>query len=125
MPTIAQALEYLLSGIRSTSAIINGFIRAVPIAHADLTAVARSLSDLRLLLEMIREESSIPVLLQTQMLPVFGCCGNVLVHIDTTLSHCREPEPWTASGQGAMASCRDSLGIFREALALALEMTDL
>ncbi|SPQ24549.1 cd00922f-7f8b-44d4-881b-5f29f4469b22 [Thermothielavioides terrestris] len=68
MNTIAQPVEYLLSGISSTSAIITRFIRSVRVAHADLAAVTRDLSDLRLLLELIRDEPGIPLVLQAQPL---------------------------------------------------------
>ncbi|KAK4040124.1 hypothetical protein C8A01DRAFT_46522 [Parachaetomium inaequale] len=68
MLTIARPIEYLLSGISSTSAIITRFIRSVRIAHADLAAVTRDLSDLRLILELLRDEPGIPLVLQAQML---------------------------------------------------------
>ncbi|KAK4235015.1 hypothetical protein C8A03DRAFT_46767 [Achaetomium macrosporum] len=65
MHTIARPIKYLLSGISSTSAIITRFIRSVRIAHADLAAVTRDLSDLRLLLELLRDEPGVPPLLQS------------------------------------------------------------
>lgn len=125
MQTIVRPIEYLLSGISSTSAIITRFLRSVRVAHADLAAVTRDLSDLRLLLELIREEPAIPLLLQAQMLQVLECCGNALIHIDTILAQCPEPKKWIASGRTEMTSCRDGLGMFREALALALEVAGL
>jgi hypothetical protein len=125
MRTIAQPIEYLLSGISSTSAIITRFIRSVRVAHADLAAVTRDLSDLHLLLELLRDEPGVPPLLQVEMLPVLESCGNILIHIDTILSRCSEPAKWVESGRSNIASCRTRLEIFREALALALEVTSL
>ena len=94
-------------------------------AHANLAAVTRDLSDLRLLLELMREERGIPVLLQAQTLQLLGCCGNVLIHVDTILAQCSDTDKWISTGRAEMASCRDSLETFREALGLALEVATL
>ncbi|KAL2257072.1 hypothetical protein VTK26DRAFT_695 [Humicola hyalothermophila] len=96
MDTLSRPIEYLLSGISSTSAIITRFIRSVRVAHADLAAVTRDLSDLRLLLELMREEPQ-----------------------------CSDTGKWINTGRAEMASCRDSLATFREALGLALEVATL
>lgn len=125
MDTLSRPIEYLLSGISSTSTIITRFIRSVRVAHADLAAVTRDLSDLRLLLELMREERGIPVLLQAQTLQLLWCCGNVLIHIDTILAQCSDTEKWISTGRAEMASCRDSLETFGEALGLALEVATL
>ncbi|KAK4102411.1 hypothetical protein N658DRAFT_337026 [Parathielavia hyrcaniae] len=125
MLTIARPIEYLLSGISSTSAIITRFIRSVRVAHSDLAAVTRDLSDLRLVLELLRDEPALPPALQAQMLLVLEGCGNVLIHIDTILARCSEAARWVGSGRGEISSCRGSLTIFREALALALEVASL
>jgi hypothetical protein len=125
MLTIARPIEYLLSGISSTSAIITRFIRSVRVAHADLAAVTRDLSDLRLILELLRDEPGIPLVLQAQMLLVLESCGNVLIHIDSILARCSEPAKWIEAGRVEISSCRDSLTTFREALALALDVASL
>lgn len=122
---IAQPAEYLLSAVSSTSAIITRFVRAVRVAHADLAAVTRELSDLRLLLELLKEESAIPAILQTHVLRVLESCGEVLIHIDVILARCSEPGQWKESGSKEMGSCRDRLGTCREALSLALDVSSL
>lgn len=123
--TLARPIQYLLSGISSTSAIITRFLRSVRVAHADLAAVARDLSDLRLILELLRDEPEIPLLLQAQMLLVLESCGNDLIHIDTILSRCPEPAKWIASARAEIDECRGSLSVFREALSLALDVASL
>jgi hypothetical protein len=114
--TIDRPIEYLLSGISSTSAIITRFIRSVRVAHADLAAVTRDLSDLRLILELLRDEPGVPLVLQGQMLLVLESCGNILIHIDNILARCPDPAKWIESGRNETASCRSSLAVFREAL---------
>jgi hypothetical protein len=123
--TIDRPIEYLLSGISSTSAIITRFIRSVRVAHADLAAVTRDLSDLRLILELLRDEPGVPLVLQGQMLLVLESCGNILIYIDNILSRSPDPAKWIESGRNETASCRSSLAVFREALSLALEVTSL
>lgn len=121
----SRPIEYLLSGISSTSSIITRFIRSVRAAHADLSAVTRELSDLRLVLELLREEPSIPLILQAQMLLLLESCGNVLIQIDSVLDQCKDAGQWTKTGQKQMARCRVKLGTFREALSLALDILTL
>jgi hypothetical protein len=125
MLTIARPIEYLLSGISSTSAIITRFIRSVRVAHADLAAVTRDLSDLRLVLELLRDEPGIPLVLQAQMLLVLESCGNTLIHIDTILARCSEPTRWIDLGRVEILRCRSNLTTFREALTLALDVATL
>jgi hypothetical protein len=125
MLTIARPIEYLLSGISSTSAIITRFIRSVRVAHHDLAAVTRDLSDLRLILELLRDEPGVPLALQAQMLLVFESCGNMLIHIDSILARCSEPAKWVESGRAETSACQTSLATFREALSLALEVASL
>jgi hypothetical protein len=125
MLTIARPIEYLLSGISSTSAIVTRFIRSVRVAHTDLAAVTRDLSDLRLILELLREEPAVPLVLQGQMLLVPESCGNVLIHIDSVLARCPDPVKWVESGRAEICSCRSSLATFRGALLLTLEVASL
>ncbi|GAB1317778.1 hypothetical protein MFIFM68171_07988 [Madurella fahalii] len=121
----ARPIEYLVFGISSTSAIITRFIRSVRVAHADLSAVTRELSDLRLLLDLLKDEPGMPLLLQAQMLSVLESCGNVLIEIDAVLARHPNIAQWLASGRSEMAACRLRLTTFREALALALEVASL
>jgi hypothetical protein len=125
MLTIARPMEYLLSGISSTSAIITRFIRSMRVAHTDLAAVTRDLSDLRLVLELLKDEPAVPLVLQGQMRLVLESCGNVLIHIDSILARCSDPVKWVKSGRGEISRCRGSLATFRGALVLAFEVASL
>jgi hypothetical protein len=125
MLTIARPIEYLLSGISSTLAIITRFIRSVRVAHTDLAAVTRDLSDLRLILELLRDEPGVPFLLQGHMLPVLESCGNVLIQIDTILARCPEAAKWIELGRAGISASQTSLATFREALSLALQVASL
>ncbi len=125
MSTIARPIEYLLSGVSSTSAIITRFIRSVRVAHADLGAVTRNLSDLRLILELLRDERGLPLALQAQMLLVFESCGNVLIQIDDILARYPEAAAWTERGRVEIAACQASLATYWSALSLALEVASL
>ncbi|KAL1843961.1 hypothetical protein VTJ49DRAFT_6365 [Mycothermus thermophilus] len=123
---LARPIEYLLSGITSTSAIITRFIRSsVRAAHADLGAVTRDLSDLRLVLELLRDESDVPLRLQGQILVLLESCGNVLIRVDNILARCPEPAKWLEFGREEITRCRTTLALFRAALALALEVVTL
>ncbi|KAK4161792.1 hypothetical protein QBC43DRAFT_217139 [Cladorrhinum sp. PSN259] len=118
----SRPIEYLLSAISDTLSIITRFIRSVRAAHADLSAVTRELSDLRLVLELVKEEPSIPLVLQAQMLLLLESCGNVLIQIDSVLAQCKDAAQWLQTGQKQMAECRVNLGTFREGLSLALDI---
>ncbi|KAK4196689.1 hypothetical protein QBC40DRAFT_268286 [Triangularia verruculosa] len=121
----SRPIEYLLSGISSTSSILTRFIRSVRASHSDLSAVTRELSDLRLLLELLRDEPSIPLPLQAQMLLLLEGCGNTLIRIDSILAQCRNASEWSHTGQTQIGQCRDNLGLFREVLGLALDILSL
>ncbi|CAP64820.1 uncharacterized protein PODANS_5_3690 [Podospora anserina S mat+] len=121
----SRPIEYLLSGISSTSAILTRFIRSVRASHSDLSAVTRELSDLRLLLELLRDEPSIPLLLQAQMLLLLESCGNTLIRIDSILTQCRNATDWNQAGRAQIGQCRDDIGLFREVLGLALDILSL
>ncbi|KAK0669891.1 hypothetical protein QBC41DRAFT_248818 [Cercophora samala] len=121
----SRPIEYLLSGISSTSAILTRFIRSVRASHSDLSAVTRELSDLRLLLELLRDEPSIPLLLQAQMLLLLESCGNTLIRIDSILAQCRNASEWSQTGQAQIGQCRENLGLIREVLGLALDILSL
>ncbi|KAK3988854.1 hypothetical protein QBC44DRAFT_328674 [Cladorrhinum sp. PSN332] len=121
----SRPIDYLLSAISDTSSIITRFIRLVRAAHADLSAVTRELSDLRLVLELVKEEPSIPLMLQAQILLLLESCGNVLIQIESVLSQCKDAAQWLNAGQKHTAQCRVKLGTFREGLALALDILTL
>ncbi|KAJ4287101.1 hypothetical protein N0V88_007723 [Collariella sp. IMI 366227] len=102
MQTIARPIEYLVSGIFSTSAIIRGFIRSLCVSHPDLATVTRELSKLRLVLDVLVVETKVPLRLQLHMLLVLESCGNVLIHVDTILKRWSEAAKWLELGRPEM-----------------------
>src|SRR4051794_16232600 len=94
---VSTPIEHTLSAISTTSATITRFIRSVRAAHGDLSAVTRELSDLRLALELLRDETGIPVGLQSQLLVLLDACRDTLVRINIILAQCPDTAQW-ASG---------------------------
>lgn len=121
----AAPIDETLSSISATSTAITRFLRSVRAAHADLAAVTRELSDLRLLLELIRDEQDMPLLLQAQVLALLQDCRGILLRVRDTLEHCSTPAQWTSSIKPDMTALRQSLEIFRRALGLVLEFDHL
>ncbi|KAK0610063.1 hypothetical protein B0T17DRAFT_500840 [Bombardia bombarda] len=121
----ARPIDDILSGISATLATITRFIRAVRVAHADLSAVTRELSDLRLLLELMRDDQGIPLLVQAQVLALLVDCGKILYRIQNVLAHCGDAAQWTSTGKVAVAGLRDGLEIMRRALGLVDEVVNL
>lgn len=126
MERFSELIENTLSCISTTSSAIARFVRSVRSAHADLSSVARALSDLRLILELLRDERGTPSSIQLQGLVLLDACGETLVRIDVLLAQHPGAADW-ASGD-----CRDDLlrqqakiGVFQKALALVLEVVTL
>lgn len=128
---VAALIEKTLSAASATSAAIIRFIRSVRAAHADLSAVTRELSDLRLLLELLRDEPDIPPRLQADVLGLLSACEGTLGAVDAALARCRDSDSSSAQ-QWAAGASRDEiarlhgrLSAYREALALVLEVAAL
>ncbi|KAK3939216.1 hypothetical protein QBC46DRAFT_438402 [Diplogelasinospora grovesii] len=120
-----RPIEYVLSGVSTTLSSITQFIRSVRTAHADLAAVTRELSDLRLLLELLLEEPDIPLLLQAQVLSLLQHCGDLLIRVDVILTNSRDAARWAATGRDDMIRLKDSLQTHRQSLSLVLEVVNL
>ncbi|KAM7210878.1 hypothetical protein V8F06_013741 [Rhypophila decipiens] len=124
-PGKAAPIDETLSSISSTSASITRFLRSVRAAHSHLAAVSRELSDLRLLLELMRDEQDIPLLLQAQVLALLHDCRGILARIRDMLEGGPSPAHWTSVVKPNMPSLRQSLEIFRRSLGLVLEVVHL
>ncbi|KAK4217518.1 hypothetical protein QBC37DRAFT_449655 [Rhypophila decipiens] len=124
-PGKAAPIDETLSSISSTSATITRFLRSVRAAHSHLAAVSRELSDLRLLLELMRDEQDIPLLLQAQVLALLHDCRGILARIRDMLEGGTSPTHWTSVVKPNMPSLRQSLEIFRRSLGLVLEVVHL
>lgn len=122
LPAKAAPIDDTLSTISATSITITRFLRSVRAAHAELAAVTRELSDLRLLLELMREEQGIPLLLQAQVLAILQDCRTAILQVRDSLERCTSTVQWTSTTKPGIVSIRPGLEIFRRALALVLEV---
>jgi hypothetical protein len=126
---LPTTIDSILDSISSTSLSITNFIRSVRSARTDLAAVTRELSDLRLVLELLRDEHDVPFPMQARSRAVLECCGATLRRINALLV---DPSKWE-SGRGRWAVKEKSetapfwigLQTYREALGLVLEVANL
>ena len=124
---ITTDIDAVLSAITLTSASITKFIRSVRAAHADLAAVTRELSDLRLVLELLVNDDEGWVLqtLRPRMREALNGCGVLLCRIDDSLTRHADATQWITAGRAEMAPLRSALEAYRESLGLVLEVLDL
>ncbi|KAK1834039.1 hypothetical protein QBC39DRAFT_36760 [Podospora conica] len=119
---IARSIEQTLSLIPKTSTAIARFIRSVRAAHGDLSPVTRDLSDLRLVLELMRDEPDIPNRLEVELVILLGACQSAMVAIEAAIPD--SVAGWFTNKDEIMLQ-RANLGMFREALGLVLEVVTL
>jgi len=123
---LSRLIEHALSAISSTTSAITRFIRAVRSSHADLSAVTHELADLRLVLELLRDDPSIPPILQSCIPALLDACGDSLVRVDISLTHCADSTQWMSGpSREDISTQQGKLTILRQALALALEVVTL
>lgn len=79
---------------------------------------------MRLLLELLRDEHNIPLLLQAQVLSLLEDCGNVLSRIEDILMQCHGADEWVCSGRAKMAELRGDIETYRRALGLVLDVVN-
>jgi hypothetical protein len=120
----------LLGTIGQTSLAITLFVRSCREARGDLAEVARELSELKMVLELLQGDQDvendriIPESLQRQILGILVKCNEVLVKIDAVLEKHRGRVGdirWVATGKNDVANLRQSLEAYRGALSLVLE----
>ena len=123
----------LLSAVAKTTAGVTTFICAYRDARNDLTAVNRELSDLAIVLELLKSDSAItddtpnPKSLQMQIVSIITNCTAVVTKINIVLKGYQENSKissikWVASGKGEIAGLRMSLEAHRVSLSLAVEL---
>ncbi|KAK0611261.1 hypothetical protein B0T14DRAFT_500401 [Immersiella caudata] len=118
--------EQLLSNISTTTNAITHFIRSVRSAHADLSTVTHDLADLRLVLELLRDDPNVPPSLQGHIPTLLSACGDCLARVNCALEHCLDPAQWSSgSSRGVISGQQGKLRILRRALALLLEVVTL
>ncbi|KAK0737923.1 hypothetical protein B0T18DRAFT_236649 [Schizothecium vesticola] len=123
---IARSIDQTLSVIPRTSTSIARFIRSVRAAHGDLSTVTRDLSDLRLVLELMRDEPEIPHRLDVELVILLGACQYAMAAIETAVARCPDSVAWlSGTSKDEVMVQRANLAMFREALALVLEVVTL
>jgi hypothetical protein len=120
-------IDGLIATIGTTSHRVTNFIRAVRSARADLVHVTRELSDLRLELELLRDEHNVPPQIQSRGLAVLDSCGVVLRRIGSLLGgdsstspkpDAARPQRWSVKERFATSNLCNCLQTYREALTL-------
>lgn len=123
---IARSIDQTLSVIPKTSTSIARFIRSVRAAHGDLATVTRDLSDLRLVLELMRDEPEIPPRLEVELVILLCACQYAMTAIETAVARCPDSVAWlSGASKDEVMVQRANLAMFREALALVLEVVTL
>lgn len=131
--SIASGVQAVLTATTRTYSLIVRFIRDYKEARADLTQMTRELSDLKLVLELIRDDNTdnaddatnpLPDVLQSAVQAMLTGCKTVVQRVEETLGKCRKkPGPllWTASGKDKVMSFKVVLEAYKNSLNLALE----
>lgn len=121
-----------LIGIASkTSVAITTFIRGCRAARSDLTSISGELTQLQLVLELLKDDTddqTVPETLRTQILSIIANCSAVVDTIDQMLQkHGGKAGParWTAYGKTEVEGLRMSLQAHRGSLSLVLELVSI
>jgi len=125
-------IDGLIATIGTTSHRVTNFIRVVRSARADLVQVTRELSDLRLELELLRDEHNVPPQIQSRGLAVLDSCGVVLRRIGSLLAgdapskdkdSPQRPPRWSVKERFATSNLCNCLQTYREALSVLPDVT--
>ena len=129
--SIATACLTLLSAAGKTVGAITTFIRGCRDARADLTSISGELTQLQLVLELLKDDTAVsddrvlPESLQNQILSIIRNCSAVLDSINTALEkHAGKAgaAKWVMFGKTEVAGLRMSLEAHRGSLSLVLEL---
>lgn len=127
--SITTGCVTLIATVGKTSLTVVNFIKKCREARADLTSVNRELSELCLVLEILREDTAeddsvIPSSVQNQILSIISSCSDVLSRIGSALTkhHGRTaPIRWAIDGSDSIQNLRQLLEGHRGALSLAVD----
>ncbi|KAI2621430.1 Rho GTPase activation protein [Hypomontagnella submonticulosa] len=117
--------------ITKAGTILNGFVREVREARADVDGVSRELHSLQSVLELLKEDAGLfPPELAERIPTVLGHCSGVVNELDTTISALNSSElpkqekrsQWLAAGRKEIAAFRTSLEAHKAVLGLALDL---
>ncbi|KAI0522001.1 hypothetical protein F5B22DRAFT_513212 [Xylaria bambusicola] len=132
--SIASGALSAIAATKQTVTVIYKFIRDCKEARSDLTRITRELSELTLILELIRDENTsitkdcLPNALQVQVQAMLASCTTTVQQIEETLVKCRgKPGPllWTMFEKDKVTTLKGSLEAFKSGLSLALETVNL
>ncbi|KAI0549979.1 hypothetical protein F4679DRAFT_544396 [Xylaria curta] len=132
--SIASGALAVITATQSTASVIYKFIRDCREARADLTRVTGELSELTLIIELIRDDNSantkhrLPNELEAQVQAMLLSCTTTVQQIEHTLAKCRgKPGPlrWTMFEKDNVNTLKGSLEAFKSCLNLTLETVNL
>ncbi|KAF0329123.1 putative group protein [Colletotrichum asianum] len=121
----------LITAAGATTKAITSFIRDCRAARGDLTAVARELADLQLILELLKDDTQgdeLPKSLQEQIDRIIERCNSVVKDIKVVLKRCKAPSgaiAWAANEKKEVEGLKRELTTYRESLSLTVETTTL
>lgn len=129
--SITSACIGLLAAVTKTTLAVTNFTRDCREARSDLTSITGELSQLNLVLELLRDETAvsddqiIPESLQTHILSTINSCSAAVSKINTILDkHAGKTGvlKWATFGKNEVAGLRTSLEAYRGSLSLVLEL---
>ncbi|KAF7536814.1 hypothetical protein G7054_g4232 [Neopestalotiopsis clavispora] len=134
--SITTSCLALIGVVAKTSIAITAFIRDCREARGDLISVNRELSELKIVLELLQEDTAghdgellLSESLQTQILSIIHNCGDVSARVEQVLTDLRGSRigaiKWVLDRKKEVASLKQSLEAHRSALSLALEMVNM
>lgn len=121
----------LITAAGATVNAITSFIRDCRATRGDLTAVARELAELQLILELLKDDGQGDVLphpLQEQIGRIVKRCNRIVTDIKTLLKQCKGPSgvvSWAVGEKKEVEALRRELAAYRESLSLTVETTTL
>lgn len=121
----------LISAAGSTVNAITSFVCDCRAARGDLTIVARELTDLQLILELLKDDGqsdALPNSLQDQIKHIVKRCNHIVSDINLELKLCKGKSgavAWAANGKKAVEGLRRDLATNRELLSFTVETTTL
>ncbi|KAH0429299.1 hypothetical protein CcaCcLH18_08511 [Colletotrichum camelliae] len=121
----------LIGAAGATVNAITSFVRDCRSARGDLTIVARELTDLQLILELLKDDGegdALPNSLQDQIDRIVKRCNGIVTDIKSALKRCKTPSgaiTWAASEKKEVEALRRELATYRESLSLTIETTTL
>ncbi len=137
--SIAAGCVGIISGIKTTSAAIRGFVRDVREARHELGATARHLADLEMTINLIADDHGpgdgdtgrqIPESITAQTTTVIKSCRDILAELDALMEkhnprRHRAPLIWALKGKDEALVLNRQIEAHTRTLTMALEISTL